>query len=229
MKKKQYKYDGFISDRKTDCIKFDGQIDSVTGYGILYIGRVNGKKRNTGAHRAALEKKMGHPIPHGMKACHSCDWRPCVNEDHLFLGSSAINQKDMADKGRNQSGDKHYTRIDPSKVMRGSKNGRSILTEEDVAYIKIAHSSGMTQKELAVYFGVHPTTISKIFQGKNWAHEPSYFKRLRIPRMTPDQVIDIKLMRLKGISTRNIANELGIGIGAVKLVANGTSWKHINP
>jgi hypothetical protein len=51
------------------------------------------------AHRASYAEFVG-PIPEGMQVLHSCDNPPCINPDHLFLGTPADNVKDMFRKGR---------------------------------------------------------------------------------------------------------------------------------
>jgi len=40
------------------------------------------------------------PIPPGLMVCHTCDYRPCMNLRHLFLGTAKDNAQDRARKGR---------------------------------------------------------------------------------------------------------------------------------
>jgi hypothetical protein len=65
-----------------------------SGYGQLWSG-----KRHRPATRIAV-LLSGRDIPAGMIVCHTCDNPPCVNPDHLFVGTYSDNMRDMLAKGR---------------------------------------------------------------------------------------------------------------------------------
>lgn len=86
------KFDAHV--RKTDsCWLWDGP-RFASGY-----GRASQGSRKRRAHRVAYELYVA-PIPEGMHVLHRCDNPPCVNPDHLFLGTHLDNMKDMERKGR---------------------------------------------------------------------------------------------------------------------------------
>ena len=62
-------------------------------------GRIRFDGKQIGTHRLAWILANG-PIPDGMFVCHRCDNPPCCNPDHLFLGTAADNNRDMAGKSR---------------------------------------------------------------------------------------------------------------------------------
>lgn len=80
-----------------ECIEFAGWRDR-DGYGQLPTA-AHGTRR---AHKAAWIEIHG-PVPDGMVVCHTCDNPPCVNVEHLFLGTIADNNRDMSRKGRNHN------------------------------------------------------------------------------------------------------------------------------
>jgi len=80
-----------------ECWPFTGRIVHEFGY-----GRLSYKHKQISAHRLAWETTHG-AIPDGLWVLHSCDNPPCCNPGHLFLGTVADNQRDMAQKGRGRN------------------------------------------------------------------------------------------------------------------------------
>jgi len=112
------------------------------GYGkISYFGKL------IGAHRVSWLMSKGD-IPKGMHVLHRCDNPPCVNPDHLFLGTNRDNIYDRNRKGR----------------------GGKKLTNESAAHIKQLLEKGTTQTAIARMMGVNQTLISAVDRGVAWKH-----------------------------------------------------------
>lgn len=77
----------------SDCVEWTGR-RTATGYGRLVRGG-----KHLYAHRWTYQQEHG-PIPAGMLVRHTCDNPPCVNPEHLVLGTQADNMRDMAERGR---------------------------------------------------------------------------------------------------------------------------------
>ena len=127
-------------------------------YGTL---KVNNRRRL--AHRLMWELTHG-PIPTGLAVCHTCDNPPCVNPDHLFLGTNMDNIEDMMRKGRGAG--QQGTRYQPD--VSGTNNGRAKLSEDDIRTIRLAYH--MNYNELAEHYDVSPSTIGRIVKGDTWKH-----------------------------------------------------------
>lgn len=118
------------------------------GYGITV--RVNGSRL---AHRAALYFKLGK-LPKDQCVLHRCDNPPCVNPDHLFIGSHLDNMLDMKSKNRNEKGQRRYN---------------AKLKDSDIPKIR---EDGRSHSKIAATFGVTRTIITNIKNRKSWQHVP---------------------------------------------------------
>lgn len=130
-----------------DCLVWRGGTNG-KGYGSMIV---SGKR--VYAHRIAWTLARG-PIPDGMQVLHRCDNRPCINVEHLFLGTALDNQRDAVAKGRNQHGERH---------------AHARLTAADVVAIR---ASALSMGALAARYGVSKGAIQKIIERRNWRHVP---------------------------------------------------------
>jgi hypothetical protein len=105
------------------------------------------------AHRLAWEYAYG-PIPDGLQVLHRCDNPPCINPEHLWLGTNVDNMADRQRKGR-------------TAHTCGSRAGNAKLTEDDIPAIILMRG---TQKQIAEVFGVSRSLIGAILQRKVWPH-----------------------------------------------------------
>lgn len=121
------------------------------GYGTVSDG---GRKRL--ASRAAWELRFG-PIPEGLHVLHRCDNPPCVNPDHLFLGTDLDNAKDREAKNRTSRGVRHYN---------------AKLTDEIVIAMRRAADEGKSTTEIGEMFGTTRFVAYKVISRQTWKHVP---------------------------------------------------------
>lgn len=141
------------TQKNGDCIEWSAHRSS-KGYGEFYF---NGHTRR--AHRISWIITNGE-IPEGMLVCHRCDNPPCVNPEHLFLGSPKVNMVDRVHKG-------HYPKNSPR--IGGERNRLHKLTDASVLEAKALRPT-MTLRELASRYGVHIAVIHRAITGKTWKH-----------------------------------------------------------
>ena len=115
-----------------DCWYWIGGKQS-KGYGSIGIG--NGKTAL--AHRVAYEIVNKKEIPNHLCVRHSCNCRQCVNPNHLLLGTTADNNRDCVENGRNARGEKNGG----SKIQGTRGKGRKEKEEERRAPSLLHHRS----------------------------------------------------------------------------------------
>jgi hypothetical protein len=106
-----------------------------------------------------------------MEVCHTCDNPPCVRPDHLWLGTHRQNMADQMGKGRGSppprvSGDQHWTRRHPEKVLRGPRHPRAKFSDALVAEIRAERASkGTSLRGLAAAYGMSLAHAASIVSG----------------------------------------------------------------
>ncbi len=89
----------YDEDKETECWVWNrSRSQSGRGY-----GEKAQKGRKHIAHRLVWELYFGR-IPEGMFVCHHCDNKPCINPEHLFLGTKSDNHLDALKKGKTTFG-----------------------------------------------------------------------------------------------------------------------------
>lgn len=126
------------------------------------------RTRNQGGYgEMSIRRKLRHAshisysvfigeIPAGLMVLHKCDNPPCINPDHLFLGTQQDNMDDMAAKGR-------------ARHVTGQSHGRAKLTWDDVAAMRELYDAGGTMiSTIARQFGVGHTTACDVVHRRTW-------------------------------------------------------------
>jgi hypothetical protein len=114
------------------------------GYGAFFD-----EGKFVAAHRWSYMTHKGPIEPH-LYVCHHCDNPPCVNPDHLFLGTPHENFMDAFRKGR--------------VAFCGYK-----LTPEQVSEIRFLRGLDVPRTTLAKRYGVGVGTIESIDLKRSWA------------------------------------------------------------
>jgi len=134
----------YIPEPNSGCWLWVGT-RTTCGYGV-----VRHKHKPQLAHRVSYELAFGQ-FDKSLFVCHKCDTRPCVNPNHLFLGTHAENQADSRKKGR----------------RKGELSGRFKLNNEIVLEIR---RSGLSDIDVAKKYRIHATTAWRIKTRKIWTH-----------------------------------------------------------
>jgi len=137
-----------------ECWEWVG-FKSRDGYGVVHE-----KTKLIKAHRLAYCEANNKTLADifDVVVRHTCDNRLCVNPAHLLLGTSADNTQDRHVRNRD---------------ARGSVNGNSKLTEEQVLAIRKNYAPWSRTRghiALAKAYGVSSSLISQIIKRDIWTH-----------------------------------------------------------
>ena len=129
------------------------------GYGITCVNR-----KIIRAHRLIMIL-LGNDVA-GKHVCHRCDNPPCINPDHLFVGTAKDNKLDSVKKGRSKN------------INLSTKNGMCDLCEEEIIEIFTTTQTWAQAKETAQKKNIGIRTISAILRGKSHASITSKYKSI---------------------------------------------------
>jgi hypothetical protein len=138
---------------KTKCWEWLGDKNN-KGYGLFRL-----EKKTIAAHRAAYMLLVGEVIA-GKNVCHTCDNPPCVNPNHLFVGTQQENVQDMIDKGRDCLPGDPAREVDP------------LIEDTQGLEMKRLYAEGKSCAQIGLELHVSKSTV--------WR----YLKRLGLPLQT---------------------------------------------
>lgn len=145
MGRKAQTYESLLSKAMSDgdCLRWTKCKDK-DGYGVSAI-----KGIKMPAHRAVMSFLTDVT---GAYVLHKCNNRDCINPEHLYVGTQQQNVQDQINAGT---------------FVRGSKNGKARLTEEQVRAIR---ASTLSCRELATTHNYSYYGMWDILKGRSWKH-----------------------------------------------------------
>lgn len=121
-------------------------------------GSIRREQRSRRAHRVSWEIYRGE-IAVGLCVLHKCDNPPCVNPDHLYLGTHLDNARDRESRRRRS-------------MPRGEKHPRAKLTRDDVLDIRRRVAAGEIQRVIGQDYGLTQARVSEVALRHSWAWLP---------------------------------------------------------
>jgi hypothetical protein len=135
----------YVIDETTGCHVWRGRC-SEKGYALVSVRGVAVRVTRL------LWKLLKGPIPAGRLLCHKCDNPPCINLDHLYVGTPKQNTQDAVARDRLHR---------PS----GTANPSAQLTEDQVLDIYLTKDA---PSSAADRHGCSASTVCKIRGGWAW-------------------------------------------------------------
>lgn len=130
-----------------DCWVWTGSTEE-NGYGRFWLQSLQF------AHRVAFLIHHGR-LPKGL-ARHTCDYRACVNPEHIVEGTHNDNMQDAIKRGR---------------LPYGERNHSAVLKESQVREIKkLLAEKQLSMAQIGRLCDVPASTIASIKYGESWKH-----------------------------------------------------------
>jgi hypothetical protein len=136
------------------------------GYGMFGLT----SERIVLAHRFAYSITIG-PIPAKLFCLHGCDTPACVNPAHLHPGTHRDNMREMRERGRSCTGERHNSHTHPGSVPRGGRHHFAKLTETDVRTIRHLYTvEGVSSRVIARRYGISDSYVCGLARRRAWRH-----------------------------------------------------------
>ena len=147
------------------CWEWQGA-KSPHGYGLYSFRWKSGGRQTFLAHIFSYQIHFGGT--NKLMVCHKCDNPPCVNPDHLFLGTASDNIQDSIRKGRwnhnNSPATPWYLR-----PLDSSKQEKADAFVARIREIRERAAEGrLTYRELGSMYGLKSNAIHAIATGRSY-------------------------------------------------------------
>ena len=106
--------------------------------------------RRVPLHRAVMSVVLGRQLAPGEMVCHRDDDKRNNFPSNLYIGDARSNAADGVRNGRRRTGDRHPA---------------AKLSDEQVRQVRLALARDARGRDLALAYGVHKSTISRIKHG----------------------------------------------------------------
>ena len=139
--------------------------------------------------------------PKNFLVCHSCDYPPCVNPDHLFLGTYKENTNDMIKKGR--------------KFKPKPFESSTVVSEDIFLALKDKYESeNISVAQLSRIFKINTGTVYYVFRSNGVKIRP--YVCIKIGDLEKEKICDLYIN--KNLSMRKIAKIFGYDKSSVSRV-----------
>lgn len=142
---------------------------NINTYFVVTLGS-KGKRANVKVHIIVAAAFLGER-PSSMCINHKDGCKANNRADNLEYITPSENIKHAFRNGLKKpvSGDRHFSRTNPEKIVRGERHGNAILKDSDVSRIFDLREQGLFLSEIGAIVGVSKAHVSRILKGQSRA------------------------------------------------------------